>query len=1310
MTHLRDRPVRQKITFIIMLIAGAVLLPAFAALFCFQAYILKQHSAHELGVVGEITAHNCAAAVMFKDEDAASQILGGLRIMPQIVSARLELVDQQRLAFFGSRRDETQIKAARLNSGFQVQGYRIVLAQPVVVNGTREGTLYLLADLHATTSQLLKLYGGIFALVLVAALLVAFILSSQFLRFVTDPILRLAATAGTVAEHNDYSLRAQKVCGDEVGVLTDAFNQMLARIESQDNALRRAEERYRGIFENAVVGIYQTTLDGRYLAANAAEARILGYNSVEQLVGSDFDLTRSCYVDPARRNEFIELISKQGYVSRFESAIWRNDGSMVWISEEARALRDTEGMLIGFEGMNIDITERKRAEEESRLMHSTTLAISESKDFKSALAAVLQNVCEATGWILGQAWVPRSDGSALELFANWATDVTATEHFRAFSQNFVFAPGVGLPGRVWVSKQLTWIRDVTMDTNFPRATAARQAGLKAGVAIPVVADDEVVAVVEFFVRESRKEDDRFGKLISSVVIQLGHLVQRKRLQGSLRASEDRFRSLVQSANDGIVLADERGNIASWNDGAQEIFGYRDDEVIGKPFTSLMPERYREAHGNGLEQFRATGESPLVGKTVELRGLRKDGGEFPLELSLASWRTEAGAFFSGIIRDITERKQAEDALRQSEGKLAQAQRIAHLGYWERDLETNRITWSEETYRVFGLSREEKIDTFSRFQELLHPEDRQRMADAIERALAGGPRYDIEYRAIWPNGEVHFVHSQGDVILDESGQPRRMFGTVHDITERKRAEEALRQAEQKYRDMFENAIEGIFQTTPEGKYLSVNPALVRMHGYDSAEELMRDVTDIGQMVYVDPEQRDQFKRLIEAQGYVELFEYQIYRKDRRKIWICENSRAVRDTNGAILYYEGSIEDITERKRVEQIERANKAKSEFLSRVSHELRTPLNAILGFGQLLERQSATEQQRVRIGHIMTAGRHLLELINEVLDISRIESGRMQLSLEPVRVTDAIREALELMRPLAAGRNIQISGPCLPTDNTYVMADRQRFKQVLLNLMTNAVKYTPRSGRVSVSFASRDQQRIRVAVSDNGPGIAEEKLSRLFTPFDRLGAEQSTVQGTGLGLALSQRLVQAMSGFIGVESIVGQGSTFWVELPCAKSPLDPTATRAPQRGGIEQIGGERTILYVEDNLSNLTLIEQMLAEQPHVRLITAMQGRLALDLARQHSPDLILLDLHLPDVPGWTVLAQLKQEETTRHIPVVIISADATSQQVKRLMAAGARAYLTKPIEVAEFFRVVEKATAGNGKGEVVASERKNASSEAVPA
>jgi CheY-like chemotaxis protein/anti-sigma regulatory factor (Ser/Thr protein kinase) len=261
------------------------------------------------------------------------------------------------------------------------------------------------------------------------------------------------------------------------------------------------------------------------------------------------------------------------------------------------------------------------------------------------------------------------------------------------------------------------------------------------------------------------------------------------------------------------------------------------------------------------------------------------------------------------------------------------------------------------------------------------------------------------------------------------------------------------------------------------------------------------------------------------------------------------------------------------------------------------------------------------------------------------------------------------------------------------MADRQRFKQVLLNLFTNAVKYTPVGGSVTVSYLQNGNDNLRIRVADTGPGIPKEKLARLFTPFDRLGAEMSGVEGTGLGLALSQRLMQAMRGTIGVEDTSNQGSTFWVELPRAKSPLDQTRSpkrKAPERQPREQ-GHKRTVLYIEDNLSNLTLIEQLLEERPEIELLTAIQGRVGLDLARQHAPDLVLLDLHLPDVPGWKVLSELKADASTSGIPVVVISADATSPQVKRLLKLGAVSYLTKPLDVPEFFRVVDRTTSANG-------------------
>ena len=861
MPRLRDQPIPKKITFVIMGITAVVLLLAFGALFYFQDCILRQQATHELSVVGEITARECVAAVRFKDEDAAGQILNRLKGMPQIASARLDVNGRQRLAFFGTARDEAEIKAARLRSGLSIKGDRIILAQPVILGGAQEGTLTLLADLRATTSQLLKLYGSIFILVSLGSLLIAFVLSGQFLRFVTDPILRLSEAARTIADHNDYSVRAPKTCGDETGVLTDAFNQMLDQIESQDRELRGSEE----------------------------------------------------------------------------------------------------------------------------------------------------------------------------------------------------------------------------------------------------------------------------------------------------------------------------------------------------------------------------------------------------------------------------------------KLALAQHIAHLGYWERDLENDSVYWSEETYRIFGLPPQQGAINFDQFRRLIHPEDRDRVTQASAKAIAGGARYNVEYRIIRPDGEVRFVHSQADIVKDNSSRSHRMFGIAQDVTDEKRAEQALRDAEHKYRAIFENSIEGIFQSTPDGKFLSANPALARIFGYDSPEDLMAGIADIKQTIYVDPKRREEFKQLIETQGSVELFEYEIFRKDKSRLWLCENSRVVRDESGKVSYYEGTVEDTTQRRRVEEVERASKAKSEFLSRMSHELRTPLNAILGFGQLLERQEPSPVQKSRIAHILSAGRHLLNLINEILDIARVESGRFQLSLEPVVVDQAVDEAIELIRPVAADRSIEIERFALGEGSPSILADRQRLKQVLLNFLSNAVKYNRHAGRVVVDLAPQDGGRFRISISDEGPGIPPDKRARLFSPFDRLGAERSETQGTGLGLALSKRLTEAMGGSIG-EGGPALGACFWIEFPIVKGVQEQIAATSSAAIKLEQLSDEaKTLLYIEDNLSNLSLVEHLLRDCAPIKLISAMQGELGLELAARHRPDLILLDVHLPDINGTEVLARLKARPRTCDIPVVVLSADATRTQINRLMALGASEYLTKPLDVDCFLKVIEQ-------------------------
>jgi signal transduction histidine kinase/FixJ family two-component response regulator len=386
------------------------------------------------------------------------------------------------------------------------------------------------------------------------------------------------------------------------------------------------------------------------------------------------------------------------------------------------------------------------------------------------------------------------------------------------------------------------------------------------------------------------------------------------------------------------------------------------------------------------------------------------------------------------------------------------------------------------------------------------------------------------------------------------------------------------------------------------------------------------------------------------------------------------------------EQSALEASQRRAREEAEDATRSKNEFLSRMSHELRTPLNGVLGFAQLLEMDSLPPRQQESVAHILKGGRHLLALINEILDVTRIETGEISLSPEPVLANDVIQESIDLVRPLAAEHGVNFVSGNTPACDVHVFADHQRLKQILLNLLSNAIKYNRTGGTIAVSCGV-GHTGLRINVTDTGPGIRPEHLGLLFTPFERLGAENTGIQGTGIGLALSRRLAEAMGGTLEVETELGRGSTFWVDLPLVEGPVERytrlTGPRAASIPSSDQRPDRRKLLYIEDNLSNLRLVERMIEQHDDIELVAAMQGGLGLELAQQHRPTAILLDLHLPDIGGDQVLHQLRNDPITASIPVVIVSADATQGQVQRLLAAGAHSYITKPIDVPAFRQLI---------------------------
>ncbi|WP_434700789.1 ATP-binding protein [Pseudomonas sp. D1-36] len=524
-------------------------------------------------------------------------------------------------------------------------------------------------------------------------------------------------------------------------------------------------------------------------------------------------------------------------------------------------------------------------------------------------------------------------------------------------------------------------------------------------------------------------------------------------------------------------------------------------------------------------------------------------------------------------------------------------------------------------------------------------------------------------------------------DEIGQlGTRLVEAGQLLAERERA---LRDNEERLRLIIDGVKDyGIFALDAQGHVITWNVGAERIKGYTEQEVLGRHFS-LFYLAEECPAHPDMALLAATREGHY-MEEGWRCRKDGSRFWASVVITAQYDSTGALRGFSKITRDITDRRAAEialrtareEAESASRAKSEFLSRMSHELRTPLNSILGFAQLLDMDSIAGQ-RPQVSHILRAGQHLLALINEVLDIARIEAGRLPLNIEPIGLPAVLHEALTLVSPMAADAGIHLAELASLPEGSGVLADRQRLVQVLLNLLSNAIKYNQPGGEVRIEVTA-EAPHVSIAISDTGRGIAPELLDQLFKPFERLGADPQ-VEGTGLGLSLSKSLLEMMQGSLQVRSDPGQGCCFTLRLPGARvsgALLPPMVALEVARPRTEFDG---KVLCIEDNLSSLALIETLMQRRPGIQLLSSMQGQMGVDLARQHAPQLILLDVTLPDLDGLEVLRRLRQSPTTAYTPVLMITADASDLSHRALLDAGATAILTKPIHIQAFLGHLER-------------------------
>jgi PAS domain S-box-containing protein len=752
-----------------------------------------------------------------------------------------------------------------------------------------------------------------------------------------------------------------------------------------------------------------------------------------------------------------------------------------------------------------------------------------------------------------------------------------------------------------------------------------------------------------------------------------------------------FRQLVDSAPDAMVVVGQDGLIRLVNVRAEELFGYGRGELLGQPIELLVPERFRESHVGHRDRFIAAPKRRPMGSNQELSGRRKDGSEFPVEISLSPVETGGGTLVASAIRDVSARKRAEHRFRALLESAPDAMVIV-------DRDANIVLVNAQTERLFGYPRGELLGEPI---ETLVPK-RLRGAHVLHRQ---GYMRDPKVRSMGSGLELYGLRKdQSEFPVEISLSPLETEGegwissSIRDISDRKQAEASARLASDRLLSAVESIQDGIALYDARDRLVLCNstcrqlfatairgPIVGRSHA-----EVMEALT-AGELFELGGESPEAFRARLAAYHENPIGNFDFTTQDGRHLRMTDR----RTLEGGMVSTLWDVTDdvalVAEREHAQKLaEAASAAKSEFLSSMSHELRTPLNSILGFAQLLQidrKAPLNERQQDKLEHVIKGGEHLLRLIDDILDLSHIEAGRVMVSCEPVEVGAVLTEVKRTLDPMAERAGVTLG--IAPHEEYRVVADRTRFAQILINFGSNAVKYGKSGGTATLHASRGPAGTVRISVQDDGIGIPLEKQDRIFQPFQRAGQETGPIQGTGIGLAITKRLAELMGGSVGFTSAPGEGSRFWLDLPAHAATPQPVGDADALRAASPSLQGESgrrySIVYIEDNPSNIAFMQELISELERVTLVTAPTAEVGIEIVRARRPDVVIMDINLPGMSGYDAAEQLRQWPETKAIPVIALTAAAMAGDRKRAQEVGFHRYLTKPVRVAELLSVLEE-------------------------